>query len=70
MFYCLFFIHHFQMLKQKVYLLIENLDQLNDLSLHFEVLILVLIDIYSNSSFFENLILIVLIILYYLELTK
>ena len=36
-FYCLFFDHHFQTLKQKVYLLLESLAQLNDLSFDFFV---------------------------------
>ena len=34
-FFYLFFAHHFQMLKQNVYLHLENLAQLNVLSLHF-----------------------------------
>ena len=44
--------HNFQMLKQKVYLFLENLVQLNDLNLHSVLIILVLIDIYSRLLFF------------------
>ena len=51
-FYYLFFAHHLQMLKQKVYLHLESLVQLNNLSLHFVLIILVLLDIYSNLFFF------------------
>ena len=47
-FYCLFFDHHFRTLYQKVYLLLESLAQLNDLSFYFLLIILVLLDIYSN----------------------
>ena len=36
------------MLKQEVYLLLENLVQLSDLSLDFVLIILVSIDIYSR----------------------
>ena len=43
------FAHHFQMLKEKVYLLPESLVQLSDLGLDFEVIILVSVDIYSNQ---------------------
>ena len=39
------------MLKQKVYLLLEDLAQLNDLSLDFVLIIPVLVDIYSNLLF-------------------
>ena len=40
------------MLKQKVYLHFGSLAQLNDLNLHFVLIILVLIDIYSSLVFF------------------
>ena len=39
----MFFVYHFQMLKQNVYLLLESLVQLNDLNLDFVLIILVLI---------------------------
>ena len=37
--------HHFQMIKQEVYLLPENLDQLSNLNIGFMPVILVFIDI-------------------------
>ena len=43
---------HLQMLKQKVYLLLENLDQLNNLNIGFIFMLIFLIDfIPVNSSF-------------------
>ena len=42
------------MLEQKVYLFLESLAQLNDLNLHFVLIILVLLDIYSMLLFFES----------------
>ena len=46
---CNFFdVHHFQMIKQNVYLLSENLDQLSGLYTGFVYISLVLIDIYSS----------------------
>ena len=40
------------MLKQKVYLFLESLAQLNDLNLLLVPIILVLVDIYSGLLFF------------------
>ena len=46
---CNFFdAHHFQMAKQKVYLLTENIHQLSGLNIAFVPVMLVLIDIYSS----------------------
>ena len=46
---CNFFdVHHLQMIKQKVYLLPENLDQLSGLNISFVYVFLVLIDIYFS----------------------
>ena len=46
------------MLEQKVYSHPENLGQLNDLNLHFVLIIPVLVDIYSSLFFKKKLILI------------
>ena len=50
-FYGLFFDYHFQMLEQNAHLHPENLAQLNDLNLHFMLIMPVLLDIYSNLLF-------------------
>ena len=57
--------YHFHKIIQKVYLLLKNLDQLKDLNIGFAHIFLGLIDIYSNTFFFQNLILIVVIVLNY-----
>ena len=44
----LFDVPNFQMIKQKVYTLPENLDQLSNLNIGFVSAILVLIDLYSS----------------------
>ena len=43
-----FNVHHFQMIKQKAYLLLENLDQVSDLNIVFVYIFFILIDIYSS----------------------
>ena len=58
------------MVKQKVYSLLENLDQLSNLNIGFAFLLIFSTDIYSNSLFFLNQILIAQAVLHYLELTK
>ena len=40
--------HHFEMIKQKVYLLPEKLDQLSNLNISFGFLLLLLVGIYSS----------------------
>ena len=47
-----FDVHQFQMMKQKVYLLPENSDQLGGLNIGFVSVMLVLIDIYPSLFFF------------------
>ena len=44
----LFLVLHIQMIKQKVYLLLENVDQLSNLNIEFAFLLILLIDIYSS----------------------
>ena len=68
--YVLLCVHYFQMIARKVYQLLRNSDQLSSLSIGSEFLLLHLIDIFSNKLFVLILILIVVIILNYLELTK
>ena len=43
----LFNVHYLRTIKQKVYLLLENLDQLNNLSIGFVLILILLIDVYS-----------------------
>ena len=43
-----FDVYHFQMTKQKIYLLPESLDQLSGLNIGFEYIFLVPTDIYYN----------------------
>ena len=40
--------HYFQTIKQKVYFLFENLDQLSNLNISFVFLLILLIDNYSS----------------------
>ena len=44
----LFGVHYIQMIKQKIYLLLENLDQLSNLKISFALALLLFIDIYSR----------------------
>ena len=46
---CVLFYHpYFQTIKQKVYLLLENLDQLRNLNMGLVLLLILLVDIYSS----------------------
>ena len=56
------------MIKQKVYLLLEKLDQLNNRNVGSLSVLLLLTDIYSKELFFQNLISIAEIFLHSLSL--
>ena len=58
------------MIKQKVYLLHENLDLLNNVSIGFVFVLILFIDICSSYFFFENLIFIDFIVLHFLRSIK
>ena len=52
------------MMEQKVYLLLENLDQLWNINIDLAILLILLVDVCSKELFFENLILIAVIVLH------
>ena len=66
----LFYSHYVQMVKQKVNLLFENLDQLSNLNMGFMSVLLLLIDICFSSLFFYNLISFAVMGLYCVKLIK